>query len=129
MRQQVPGLSQALRSDLLSSGRSAILRYFGPPQAAAERRILAMAVADGIGPRVIDLGSGVIRVAFDAVHVTVGEAVIDASVRAWSRSLTLQPDGRWQAQELVRVLRYTAALRHAAGGQWLIVSLTLRPAG
>jgi hypothetical protein len=130
MRQPVPGFSQALRSDLLASGRAAILRYFGQPQAAVERRILALAVeqdvsAQGLSGQSIDLGSGASRVTFDAVHVTGGEATIGASVRAWSLALTRQPDGSWQAKPVVRLLHYTAAMRHAGGGQWLVVSLTL----
>jgi hypothetical protein len=131
MRQPVPGFSQTLRSDLLAAGQAAILRYFGQPQAAVERRILAIAVAQDVSvqdfsKQGIDLGSGVSRVTFDAVHVTAPAAIIDASVQAWSLSMTRQPGGRWQARALVRVLRYTTAMRRAAGGQWQVVSLTLR---
>ncbi|HEY6788315.1 MAG TPA: hypothetical protein VI365_13500, partial [Trebonia sp.] len=50
MRQPVPGFSPTLRSDLLSAGQAAILRYFGQPQAAAERRILATAVSADVSP-------------------------------------------------------------------------------
>jgi hypothetical protein len=130
MRQPVPGFSQALRSDLLSAGQAAILRYFGQPQAAAEQRILAMAVAEDVSAQDfskqgIDLGSGVSRVTFEAVHVTAAGAVIDASAAAWSLSMTRQPTGRWQKLASMRVLRYTAAMRRNAGGQWQVVGLTL----
>ena len=126
MRQPVPGFSQTLRSDLLSAGQAAIMRYFGQPQAAAERRILAIAVAEDISAQVIDLGSGASRVTVEAVHVTAGQAVIDATVVAWSLSMTRQPDGRWQERAPVRVLRYMAVLRHADGGPWQVVGLTLQ---
>jgi hypothetical protein len=131
MRQQVPGFSQTLRSDLLSAGRAAILRYFGQPQATAERRILAIAVAEdasaqGFSKQGIDLGSGVSRVTFGAVHVTAAGAVIDASVHAWTLWITNQPGGQWRKSTPVRVLRYTAAMRRSAAGQWQVVGLTLR---
>jgi hypothetical protein len=130
MRQPVPGFSQTLRSDLLSAGQAAILRYFGQPQAAVERRILAIAVAADVSPRNfseqgIDLGTGVSRVAFEAEHVTAGAAVIGASVAAWSLSMTRKPGGQWQKLATVRVLRYTAAMRRAPTGQWQVVGLTL----
>ncbi|HEY6789687.1 MAG TPA: hypothetical protein VI365_20495, partial [Trebonia sp.] len=127
----VPGFSPTLRSDLLSAGQAAILRYFGQPQAAAERRILATAVSADVSPQDrsrqgIDLGSGVSRVTFEAVHVAAAVAVIDATAVAWSLSMTRQPGGRWQQLAPVRVLRYTAAMRRNAGGQWQVVGLTLR---
>jgi hypothetical protein len=131
MRRPVPGFSQTLRSDLLAAGQAAIRRYFGQPQAAVERRILAIVVAEDVsaqdfGEHGIDLGSGVSRVTFDAVHITAGRAIIDATAAAWSLSMTRQPGGRWQTRALVRVLRYVATMRRAAGGQWQVVSLTLR---
>jgi len=125
MRQPIPRFSQTLRSDLLSAGQAAIARYFGGPQAAAERRILAIAVAEDISAQVIDLGSGASRVTVEAAHVTAGRAVIDATVAAWSLSMTRQPDGQWQKLAPVRVLRYTAVMRQADGGQWHVVGLTL----
>ena len=125
MRQPIPRFSQTLRSDLLSAGQAAIARYFGGPQAAAERRILAIAVAEDISAQVIDLGSGASRVTVEAAHVTAGRAVIDATVAAWSLSMTRQPDGRWQELAPARVLRYMAVMRHADGGQWHVVGLTL----
>jgi hypothetical protein len=127
MRQPAPRFSLTLRSDLLSAGQAAITAYFGPPQAAVEERILAIAVAEDISAQVIDLGSGASRVTVEAAHVTAGRAVIDATVRAWSLSLTRQPDGGWQKLAPVRVLSYTAVLRRAEGGQWQVVSLTLEP--
>jgi len=126
MRQPVPGFSLTLRSDLLAAGQAAIAAYFGQPQAAVERRILAIAVAEDISAQVIDLGSGASRVTVEAVHVTAGQAVIDASVTAWSRSMTRRPDGQWRELAPVRVLPYTAVMRHANGGPWQVVSLTLR---
>jgi hypothetical protein len=42
MRQPVPGFSPTLRSDLLSAGQAAILRYFGQPQAAPERQVVGL---------------------------------------------------------------------------------------
>jgi hypothetical protein len=131
MRQPIPRFSQTLRSDLLSAGQAAILRYFGQPQATVERRILAIAVAEDVGAQDsskhgIDLGSGASRVTFEAVRLTAAQAVIDASVQAWSLSITHQPDGQWRTDAPVRVLRYRAAMRRAAGGQWQVVGLTLR---
>lgn len=130
MRQPVPGFSQTLRSDLIAAGQAAILRYFGQPQAAVERRILAIAVAADVSPQNfseqgIDLGTGVSRVAFEAERVTAGEAVINASVTAWSLSMTRKPGGQWQKLTSVRVLRYTAAMRRAPTGQWQVVGLAL----
>ena len=126
MRQPVPRFSQTLRSDLLSAGQAAITRYFGQPQAAAERRILAIAVAEDVSAQVIDVGSGASRVTVEAVQVTAGQAVIDATVVAWSLSMTRQPDGRWLKRAPERVLRYMAVLRHADGGPWQVVGLTLQ---
>jgi hypothetical protein len=130
MRQAVPGFSPALRSDLLSAGQAAILRYFGQPQASVERRILAMAMAQdvsgqGFSKQGIDLGSGVSRVTFEAVQVTAAAAVIEATAVAWSLWMARQPGGQWQKLAPIRVLRYTAAMQRNASGQWQVVGLTL----
>jgi hypothetical protein len=130
MRQPVPGFSPTLRSDLLSAGQAAILRYFGQPQASAERRILAMAMAQdvsgqGFSKQGIDLGSGVSRVTFEAVRVTAAAAVIEATAVAWSLWLARQPGGQWQKLAPIRVLRYTAAMQRNASGHWQVVGLTL----
>jgi hypothetical protein len=119
-----PGYSQTLRIDLLASGQAAIARYFGEPQATTERQSLATAVAQGFSSQNINLGTGASKVTFDAARVTSGVAVIDASVSVWSRSMTRKPGGGWQTQSSVRMLRYAAIVRHAGGGQWLVVSLT-----
>jgi hypothetical protein len=133
MRQPVPGFSPTLRSDLLSAGQAAILRYFGQPQASAERRILAMAVAvaqdvsgQGFSKHGIDLGSGVSRVTFEAVRVTAAAAVIEATAVAWSLSMARQPDGRWQKRAATRVLRCMATMQRNASGQWRVVGLAMR---
>jgi hypothetical protein len=128
MRQSVPGFSAALASDLRASGTAAIARYFGPPQAMAERRELTRAMALDAGSGTINLGSGLTRLSFAAVHVQGDTATVSAVATAWSRSEARQPvTGSWLAAARVRVTGYTATLARSLGGSWRITGLTARP--
>jgi len=124
-RQPIPGYSATMISDLEASGRAAIREYFGPPQAAAEQRALAGAMAPDATPRVINLGSGVEKVSFASVTISGPVATVIARVTTWHRSVARGPAGdNWRTQELVRVLQYTATLRHSTGGSWQVAALS-----
>ncbi|HTU74789.1 MAG TPA: hypothetical protein VMG38_14840 [Trebonia sp.] len=123
-RQAVPGFSATLVSDLETSGKAAIARYFGPRQAAAERKALASAMAFDAGPRVINLGSGVTRVSFGKVELEGALATVSAEVTAWRRSEARQPrTGSWLTDASVRVTRYAATLSRSMGGSWQVTRL------
>jgi len=125
MRQAVPGFSATLLSDLETSGNAAIAAYFGPPQAAAERKALASAMALEASPRIINLGSGVTRISFGQVELEGSVATVSAKVTAWRRAEARQPTaGTWLADASVRVTRYTATLSRGLGGSWLVTRLT-----
>jgi hypothetical protein len=125
MRQAVPGFSAALVSDLETSGKAAIVRYFGPRQAVAERRALAGAMALDANPRIINLGSGVTRVSFGKVELKGAVATVSAEVTAWRRAEARQPrTGTWLTDASVRVTRYTATLSRSMSGSWQVTGLT-----
>jgi hypothetical protein len=125
MRQAVPDFSVTLVSDLDTSGKAAIVRYFGPPQAAAERKALASAMAFDVNPRIINLGSGVTRISFGKVGLEGAAATVSAEVTAWRRAEARQPlTGIWLTDASVRVTRYTATLSRSLGGSWQVTTLT-----
>ena len=125
MRQAVPGFSPTLVSDLETSGKAAIARYFGPRQAAAERKALASAMAFDANPRIINLGSGVTRISFGPVELAGSAATVSAVVTAWQRAEARQsPAGTWLADASVRVTRYTATLSRSMSGSWQVTGLT-----
>lgn len=125
MRQAVPGFSATLVSDLETSGKAAIVRYFGPRQAAAERRALASAMAFDADPRIINLGSGVTRMSFGKVELEGAVATVSAEVTAWRRAEARQPlTGTWLTDASVRLTRYTATLSRSMGGSWQVTVLT-----
>jgi hypothetical protein len=127
-RQPVPGYSATMMSDLEASGLASIRQYFGPPQAAAERAALDGAMALDNEPLTINLGSGVTRVSFQGVEVRGSVATASARVTQWSRSIAREPlTGIWLTDAPVRVLRYTATLRHGPGGPWLVTGLASTP--
>jgi hypothetical protein len=125
MRQAVPGFSATLVSDLETSGKAAIVRYFGPRQAAAERRALSSAMAFDADPRIINLGSGVTRISFGKVEVEGTVATVSAEVTAWEKAEARQSrTGMWLTDASVRVTRYTATLGRGMGGSWQVTGLT-----
>jgi hypothetical protein len=125
MRQAVPGFSAALVSDLQTSGRAAIVRYFGSRQAAAERRALAIAMAYDANPRIINLGSGVTRISLRNVEVAGAVATVSAVVASWSKAAARRrATGTWLTSASVRVTRYTATLGRGLGGSWRVTRLT-----
>jgi hypothetical protein len=124
-QQPIPGYSATMISDLEASGRAAIREYFGPPQEATERTALATAMALDSGSRVINLSSGVEKVSFGSVTVSGAVATVTARVTTWRRSVAREPLGAsWRTQALVRVLEYTATLRHRMGGSWQVTLLS-----
>lgn len=124
-RQAVPGYTATMISDLEASGRAAIRQYFGPPQAAAEQTALASAMALDASARVINLGSGAEKVSVGSVTINGPVATVIARVTTWRRSVARVPVGdSWRTQELVRVLQYTATLRHRTGGSWQVTALS-----
>jgi hypothetical protein len=125
MRKTVPGFSATLVSDLRASGLAEIIRYFSPPQAAAERTALASAMAFDADPFIINLGSGVTRISFGGVEVKGGVSTVRAQVAVWSKSVEQQPlTGIWLTDAPVRAIGYTAVLHLDLGGSWQVVSLT-----
>jgi hypothetical protein len=123
-RQPIPGYSATMISDLEASGRAAIKEYFGPPQAAAERVALALAMALDSGRLMINLGSGVTNVSFGSVTVDGPVATVIARVTTWRRSVAqLALTGTWMATAPVRVTEYTATLRRGTGGSWQVTRL------
>ncbi len=125
MRQPVPRFSATLMSDLTASGTAAIMRYFGPPQAAAERRALARAMALDADAYIINLGSGVTRISFGNVKVEGAAATVSAEVTVWSRAVARQSlTGTWLTDATVRVIGYKATLSHSLGGPWQVAALT-----
>jgi hypothetical protein len=124
MGQAIPGFSATLVSDLETSGKAAIMRYFGTRQATAERRALASAIAFDAAPRTINLGSGVTRISFGMVEVAGTVATVSAEVTSWSRAARQRLTGLWQTGASGRVTRYTATLSPSLGGSWRITRLT-----
>jgi hypothetical protein len=124
MGQAIPGFSATLVSDLETSGKAAIMRYFGTRQATAERRALAGAMAFDAAPRTINLGSGVTRISFGMVEVAGTVATVSAEVTSWSRAARQRLTGLWQTGASGRVTRYTATLSPSLGGSWQITRLT-----
>jgi hypothetical protein len=128
-RQPIPGYSATMMSDLRASGLAAISQYFAPPQAAIERTALASALALDREQLTINLGSGVTRVSFGSVIVRGSVATISVRVTQWSRSIARKPlTGIWLTDAPVRILGYTATLRHAPGGSWQVTALASAPA-
>jgi hypothetical protein len=125
MRQAVPGFSATLVSDLEASGTAAIVRYFGPRQAVAERRALASAMALDANPHIVNLGSGVTRLSFTSVAVRGASATASAQVAVWSTTVARQPlTGTWLTDARTRVIGYTATLSRSLGGSWQVTELT-----
>ena len=124
MRQAVPGFSATLASDLETSGKAEIARYFGPRQAVAERRALAAAMAFDANPHVINLGSGVTRISFGNVSAKGAVATLSAEVTSWSRATRQRLTGSWLTDASVRVTRYSATLSLGMGGSWQVTVLT-----
>jgi hypothetical protein len=128
MRQAVPGFSAILASDLETSGKAAILRYFGPMQAPAERRALASAMAYDADPRIINLGSGVTRISFGRVAAAGSVATVSAEVTSWSKAAARQrATGTWLTDATMRDTRYIATLSRDLGGSWQVTRLTATP--
>jgi hypothetical protein len=123
MRQAIPSFSAALVSDLETSGKAAITRYFGPRQAVAERSVLASAMAQDDNPHVINLGSGVTRVSFGKVAVAGAAATVSARVTSWSKTAA-RASGSWLTGASARATQYIAALRLTLGGSWQVMRLT-----
>lgn len=128
-KQPIPGYSATMMSDLKASGLAAIRQYFGPPQAAAERTALASALALDSPQHTINLGSGLTRISFRGVDVHGSVATVIARVTQWSRSIAPSPQaGAWVTAATVRILDYTATLRHSPGGPWQVTGLASTPA-
>jgi hypothetical protein len=126
-QQPIPGYSATMISDLQTSGLAAIREYFGPPQTAAERSVLANAMTLDASPQVINLGSGIERVSFTSVTVEGPVATVIAQVTTWRRSVarqSLRGIWIWLTNAPVHIAHDTATLRHAPGGSWQIVKLT-----
>jgi hypothetical protein len=125
MRQAVPGFSATLVIDLETSGKAAILSYFAPRQAAAERTALARAMALDANPDIINLGSGVTWVSLRSVQVEGAVATVSAKVSSWSMAATRKPvTGTWLTHASARVSRCTATLSRGLGGSWQVTRLT-----
>jgi hypothetical protein len=125
MRQEIPGFSATLVSDLETSGKAAIVRYFGPGQAPAERRALARAMAYDADPRIINLGSGVTRISFGKVEAAGAIATVSAEVRSWSKAAARQRvTGIWLTAATMSNTSYTATLSRSLGGSWQVTRLT-----
>ena len=110
----VPAAEQRV---LLAAGMSAIARYFGSAQAAAEQANLTDGMALDSNPNIINLGSGVSRVEFRHVAVAGARATVEADVTVWAKSEARQTSsGPWLMTDPVGIVDDKATLTLSASG-------------
>lgn len=120
-----PALTAATLSKIRASGKAAIARSFGQPQAAAELTRLGKDMTADTAPNVVNLGSGVSTINFRKVAIAGASATVDAQVTVWAKSLARQaPNGPWLTAAPVNVMDYTATLTRHSSGPWHVTHWT-----